>query len=86
MKENSQPLHPVAGGLEPPAEGLASYPPVERWDDWTEYDAASWPKKVARRYSLIPTICFISEQTACGLAVEADRRDKAVAPLDLFGP
>ena len=22
---------------------LTNYPPVERWDDWTEYDPAAWP-------------------------------------------
>src|SRR3989337_857115 len=81
MKENSQPLHPVAGGLEPRAEGLASYPPVERWDDWTEYDAASWPKKVARRYSLIPTICFNCE-AACGLLAYVDKDRQSVTKLE----
>ncbi len=52
----SEPLHPVARELAPPAGGLASYPPVERWEDWEEYDSAAWPRKVKRRYTLIPTI------------------------------
>ena len=34
---------------------LSSYPPHDRWDDWVEFDAKSWPKKVERRYSLVPT-------------------------------
>jgi anaerobic selenocysteine-containing dehydrogenase len=63
----------VARDLPPPARGLASYPPVERWDDWTEYDARAWPRKVERRYSLIPTICFNCE-AACGLLAYVDRQ------------
>ncbi len=54
----AEPLHPVARELRPPEGGLSSYPPVERWEDWEEYDPVAWPRKVKRRYSLIPTICF----------------------------
>jgi anaerobic selenocysteine-containing dehydrogenase len=68
----SEPLHPVARELTSPAGGLASYPPVERWEDWEEYDPVAWPRKVARRYSLIPTICFNCE-AACGLLAYVDR-------------
>jgi len=63
---SAEPLHPSARELPARAGGLASYPPVERWDDWEEYDATAWPRKVKRRYSLIPTICFDCE-AACGL-------------------
>ena len=66
-----EPLHPSAREL-PVPEGLASYPPVERWDDWEEYDAVAWPRKVKRRYRLIPTICFNCE-AACGLLAYVDR-------------
>ncbi len=45
---------------------LSAYPPIEKWDDWVEYDAAAWPKKVENRYTLVPTICFNCE-AACGL-------------------
>jgi len=68
----SEPLHPVARELAPPAGGLASYPPVERWEDWEEYDSAAWPRKVKRRYTLIPTICFNCE-AACGLLAYVDQ-------------
>ena len=61
---SAEPLHPSARELPARAGGLASYPPVERWDDWEEYDATAWPRKVKRRYSLIPTICFDCE-AAC---------------------
>src|SRR5512145_2864834 len=51
---------------------LASYPPQDRWDDWVEYDARSWPRKVERRYSLVPTTCFNCE-AACGLLAYVDQ-------------
>src|SRR5437868_12553182 len=69
---SAEPLHPSAKELPAPAGGLASYPPVERWDDWEEYDAVAWPRKVARRYSLIPTICFNCE-AGCGLLAYVDK-------------
>ena len=45
---------------------LAMFPPRERWDGWVEYDSKSWPKKVEKRYMLVPTSCFNCE-AACGL-------------------
>ena len=48
------------------------YPPPEKWDDWVEWDSKSWPKKVARRYTLVPTICFNCE-SACGLLAYVDK-------------
>ena len=56
------PLNPAALDLEPPKEGLSSFPPANRWDDWTEYDPAQWPNKVEKHYSLIPTICVKSRR------------------------
>ena len=73
MPDEAKPLNPAAQGLEAPAGGLASYPPTDRWDDWTEYDPAQWPsKKVAKHYSLIPTICFNCE-AGCGLLAYIDK-------------
>ena len=34
---------------------LESFPPMDAWDDWTEYDPAAWPRKVEKRYTLVPT-------------------------------
>jgi anaerobic selenocysteine-containing dehydrogenase len=48
------------------------YPPPDKWDDWVEWDSKSWPKKVARRYTLVPTICFNCE-SACGLLAYVDK-------------
>ncbi len=66
MSNNPEPLNPAAKDLDPPANGLASYPPSAQWEDWIEFDPAHWPRKVERRYSIIPTICFNCE-AGCGL-------------------
>jgi anaerobic selenocysteine-containing dehydrogenase len=51
---------------------LTSYPPPDKWNDWVEWDGKAWPKKVARRYMLVPTVCFNCE-SACGLLAYIDR-------------
>jgi len=51
---------------------MSQYPPVEKWDDWVEYDGSQWPQKVARRYMLVPTVCFNCE-SACGLLAYVDK-------------
>ena len=45
---------------------LTNFPPIEQWDDWTEYEATEHPKRVKRNYSIVPTTCFNCE-SACGL-------------------
>jgi len=52
---------------------MSQYPPPENWDDWTEWDARAWPRKVPRRYTLVPTICFNCE-SGCGLLAYVDRK------------
>jgi anaerobic selenocysteine-containing dehydrogenase len=52
--------------------GLVSYPPPERWDDWREWDVKQWPRRVEKRYMLVPTICFNCE-AACGLLAWIDK-------------
>ena len=56
----------------PISHPLSSYPPVEQWDDWVEYDPKAWPRKVPRRYTLVPTVCFNCE-SACGLLGYVDK-------------
>ncbi|MFT5685914.1 MAG: anaerobic selenocysteine-containing dehydrogenase, partial [Myxococcota bacterium] len=51
---------------------MSQYPPSSRWDDWVEWDSRSWPTKVARRYTLVPTICFNCE-SGCGLLAYVDK-------------
>ncbi len=70
--KNANPLHPDALALDPPAGGLSSFPPSDQWSDWSEYDPAQWPRKVKKRYALIPTVCFNCE-AACGLLAYVDK-------------
>ncbi|HUF10904.1 MAG TPA: molybdopterin-dependent oxidoreductase, partial [Rhodothermales bacterium] len=51
---------------------MSQYPPSDMWDDWVEWDGKAWPKRVARRYTLVPTVCFNCE-SACGLLAYVDR-------------
>ena len=67
-----EPLRPAAQNLTAPPGGLASYPPVERWEDWAEYDPQAWPRCVERRYQLVPTICFNCE-AGCGILAYVDK-------------
>jgi anaerobic selenocysteine-containing dehydrogenase len=60
---------------------LASYPPFEKWEDWTENDAKSWPKRVERHYSLVPTTCFNCE-AACGLLAYVDKQTGEIKKLE----
>ncbi len=60
---------------------LAAFPPKERWDDWVELDAKAWPKRVERRYTLVPTTCFNCE-SACGLLAYIDRESLQVRKFE----
>jgi anaerobic selenocysteine-containing dehydrogenase len=51
---------------------ISQYPPPEKWDDWVEWDSKAWPRKVPRRYTLVPTICFNCE-SGCGLLAYVDK-------------
>jgi anaerobic selenocysteine-containing dehydrogenase len=55
-----------------PGSGLTAFPPREKWDDWREYDVKQWPRRVEKRYLLVPTICFNCE-AACGLLAWIDK-------------
>ncbi len=58
--------------VEQPDGRMSQYPPSDTWDDWTEWDAKAWPRRVPRNYSLVPTICFNCE-SACGLLAYVDK-------------
>src|SRR5437763_17127141 len=45
---------------------LTDYPPPDKWDDWTEYEARSGQKREKRNYMIVPTTCFNCE-AGCGL-------------------
>lgn len=60
---------------------LFSAPPVEQWDDWVEYDARAWPRKVEKHYLLVPTLCFNCE-AACGLLAYVDKETLEVRKFE----
>jgi anaerobic selenocysteine-containing dehydrogenase len=66
-----------------PGSSLTNYPPVDRWSDWEEYDAASWKQgeRSVRRYSLIPTTCFNCE-ACCGLLAYVDKATGEIRKLE----
>jgi len=51
---------------------ISQYPPADVWDNWTEWDGKEWPKRVARNYTLVPTLCFNCE-SGCGLLAYVDK-------------
>ncbi len=65
----------------PESGQLKNYPPVEQWDDWTEYDPDVWPKKVTKNYMLVPTVCFNCE-AACGLLAYVDKEDMRIRKFE----
>ncbi len=60
---------------------LEKYPPFDRWHDWTELDAKAWPKKVERKYTLVPTTCFNCE-AACGLTAYFDQETDELCKIE----
>ena len=60
---------------------MAQYPPPDRWDDWVEYEGSAWPKKVERRYILVPTVCFNCE-SACGQLAYVDRETLEIRKIE----
>ena len=51
---------------------LTDYPPPEKWDDWTEYEALSGQRREKKNYMIIPTTCFNCE-AGCGLLGYVDK-------------
>src|SRR6266700_3592066 len=73
--------HIAPSGEQMTVRDLASCPPPERWHDWVEYDARAWPRKVEKRYEIIPTICFNCE-AACGLLAYVDKETGRVKKFE----
>src|SRR5260370_33379805 len=80
-EEEMRPLNPAAMELEAPAGGLSAFPPVERWNDWVEYDPAAWPRKVENRYTLVPPACFNCE-AGDGLLGYVDKHDVRIRKFE----
>ncbi len=64
-----------------PGSALQAYPPPEKWDDWREYDPRQWPRRVEKRYQLVPTVCFNCE-AACGLLAYVDKETMTVRKFE----
>jgi anaerobic selenocysteine-containing dehydrogenase len=60
---------------------MNQYPPPERWDHWTEWDGSKWPRRVARHYTLVPTVCFNCE-SGCGLLAYVDKKTFEIKKLE----
>ena len=68
-------------GYGPRNKTLQAFPPHEQWDSWKEYDVDAWPRKVAREYTLVPTVCFNCE-AACGLTAFVDKETFEIRKLE----
>lgn len=64
-----------------PGSGLVDYPPPERWDDWTEYEARGWTRRQKKSYQIVPTVCFNCE-AACGLLSYVDKESGEVRKFE----
>ncbi len=75
-KEGEAPLERLAPGSE-----LQKFPPPEKWDNWVEYEATSWPRVDKRTYTIVPTTCFNCE-SACGLTAFIDKESWEVRKFE----
>ena len=80
MADTPTPIH-LAPQLTEAGARMEQYPPPERWDDWAEWDPGQWPRKVLRRYMLVPTVCFNCE-SACGLLGWVDKETLRVRKFE----
>ena len=60
---------------------LSHYPPPEKWDDWTEYEAKSGHKREKKNYQIVPTTCFNCE-SGCGLLSYVDKETMKVRKFE----
>ena len=60
---------------------LTDYPPPEKWDDWTEYEATSGQRREKKNYMIVPTTCFNCE-AGCGLLSYVDKETMRVRKFE----
>ncbi|HUF04563.1 MAG TPA: molybdopterin-dependent oxidoreductase [Aridibacter sp.] len=60
---------------------LTNYPPPDKWDDWTEYEAKSGLRREKKNYMIVPTSCFNCE-AGCGLLSYIDKETMAVRKFE----
>ena len=61
--------------------GFRSHPDPSEWDNYTDYESTSWPRKERRNYWIIPTICFNCE-SACGILAYVDKEKLDVRKIE----
>ncbi len=64
-----------------PGGDLTKFPPMEKWDDWVEYEAKAWPKVKKKHYTIVPTTCFNCE-SACGLTAYVDKEKSEIRKFE----
>jgi anaerobic selenocysteine-containing dehydrogenase len=78
-------LHPTAEEFELPRMNepgeLSNYPPPEKWDNWTEYEATSGQRREKKNYTIVPTICFNCE-SGCGLLSYIDKETNKIRKFE----
>lgn len=60
---------------------LTKFPPPDKWDDWTEYEATAWPRREKKHYTIVPTTCFNCE-SACGMLAYVDKDTQQVRKFE----
>jgi len=60
---------------------LHNFPPMEKWNHWTEYEATEHPKRVQKNYTIVPTTCFNCE-SACGLTAYVDKDSNQIRKFE----
>jgi anaerobic selenocysteine-containing dehydrogenase len=58
-----------------------SHPDPSEWDDYTDFESTSWPRKDRRNYWIIPSICFNCE-SACGILAYVDKQTLQVRKIE----
>ncbi|MDC1142049.1 molybdopterin-dependent oxidoreductase [Planctomycetota bacterium] len=71
----------ISDGIKTASFPHYSFPPQDKWDHWEELDAAEWPLRKKRAYTIVPTTCFNCE-SACGLLAYVDKERKQVRKFE----
>ncbi len=58
-----------------------THPDPKDWDNYTDFESTSWPRKERRRYWIIPSICFNCE-SACGIIAYVDQQTLDVRKIE----
>ena len=66
----------------PDKAALSRYASPDQWNDFVEFDAATWPRQaVERHYRLVPTVCFNCE-SGCGLLAYVDKETNTIRKFE----